>query len=301
MQEAKDLSSSYIANCVINAFLSYTAIMLNSITIHVIRKTSSLSKPLRTLLLSLAVSDLGVCLIVQPLHIACLVMELQQNKDSNQTFNATSIAYRITGFIFTFASFFGVMSLSADRFLAIHLHLRYQELVTHKRVVAVVISIWMLSAIISMVWFWDRGNVVNVIMAIINAACIITTTFLNYKIYVAVRRHAYQIDALQVHQVAQNDEMANVGRLRKSAITTIYVYLVFLVCYLPVSCTLWINALTSESNTVVDVIHLYFPATLVFLNSSLNPLIYCWNMREIRHNIVIIFRNVLSCYNRRKL
>ena len=122
MKEAKDLSSSYIANCVLNAFLSYTAIMLNSITIHAIRKTSSLPKPLKTLLLSLAVSDLGVGLIVQPLYIACLVMEIQQNNENNQSFNATSIAYRITSLISTFASFFGVESLSADRFLAIHLH-----------------------------------------------------------------------------------------------------------------------------------------------------------------------------------
>ena len=190
MQEAKELSSSYVANCVINAFLSYTAIVLNSITIHAIRKTSSLSKPLKTLLLSLAVSDLGVCLIVQPLHIACLVMELQQNKDSNQTFNATSIAYRITGFVFTFASFFGVMSLSADRFLAIHLHLRYQELVTHKSVIAVVISTWVLSVIISsMIDYWNLGDITfKVIMSVVFTACIIITTFFNFKIYVAIRR-----------------------------------------------------------------------------------------------------------------
>ena len=96
--------------------------MLNSITIQAIRKTSSLPKPLKTLLLSLAVSDLGVGLIVQPLYIACLVMEIQQNNENNQSFNATSIAYRITSLISTFASFFGVESLSADRFLAIHLH-----------------------------------------------------------------------------------------------------------------------------------------------------------------------------------
>jgi len=133
--------------------------MLNSITIQAIRKTSSLPKPLKTLLLSLAVSDLGVGLIVQPLYIACLVMELQQNNENNQSFNATSIAYRITGFIFTFASFFGVVSLSADRFLAIHLHFRYQELVTHKRVVAVIISTCVLSAIISSMFdYWNLGD-----------------------------------------------------------------------------------------------------------------------------------------------
>ena len=237
MKEAKDLSSSYIANCVLNAFLSYTAIMLNSITIHAIRKTSSLPKPLKTLLLSLAVSDVGVGLIVQPLYIACLVMELQQNNENNQSFNATSIAYRITGFIFTFATFFGVVSLSADRFLAIHLHLRYQELVTHKRVVGVIISTWVLSAILSSMFdYWNLGDILKVILGIVSTACIITITFFNFKIYVAVRRHAHQIQALQLQQAAQNGEMANVGRLKKSAVTTVYVYLVFLVCYLPQIC-----------------------------------------------------------------
>ena len=52
------LYSSYIANWVLNAFLSYTAVVLNIVTIHAIRKTSSLPRPLKTLLLSLAVSDL---------------------------------------------------------------------------------------------------------------------------------------------------------------------------------------------------------------------------------------------------
>ncbi|KAL9956436.1 hypothetical protein ACROYT_G037911 [Oculina patagonica] len=46
------------------------------------------------------------------------------------------------GNLFASASFFGVVAVSVDRSLAIHLHLRYQELVTHKRVVAVVILIW---------------------------------------------------------------------------------------------------------------------------------------------------------------
>ena len=43
--------------------------MLNIVTIHAIRKTLSLSKPLKLLLLSLAVSDLGVGLTTQPLFV----------------------------------------------------------------------------------------------------------------------------------------------------------------------------------------------------------------------------------------
>ena len=296
MKEAQDLSSSYIANCVFNAFLSYTAVMLNCVTIHAIRKTSLLPKPLKTLLLSLAVSDLGVGLIVQPLYIACLVMELQQNSGNNQTFNATSNAYRITAFVFTFASFFGVVALSADRFLAIYLHLRYQELVIHKRVVAVIISTWVLSAIISSMFdYWKLGDIFKVIPGIVSTACIMTMTFFTLKIYLAVRRHAHQIQALQIQQAAQNGEMANDERLRKSAVTTVYVYLVFLFCYLPLIC--WGIAAKAPESGIPNTKAGLYVFTLVFLNSSLNPLIYCWKLRHIRHNIINIFRNAFSCYN----
>ena len=69
--------------------------------------------------------------------------------ENNPICVTTYIAYLTTVNIFSSALFFGVMALSADRFFAIRLHLRYQEIVTHKRVVAVVISIWHFSAFLS--------------------------------------------------------------------------------------------------------------------------------------------------------
>ena len=44
---------SYLVLCLLNAFLSYTATMLNIVKIHSIRKTPNLSKNLKTLLRSL--------------------------------------------------------------------------------------------------------------------------------------------------------------------------------------------------------------------------------------------------------
>ena len=73
MNEAEPLYSSSIFTCEVNAFSAYTATMLNILTIHAMRKISRLPKPLKTLLLSLAVSDLGVGLLVQPLYIARIV------------------------------------------------------------------------------------------------------------------------------------------------------------------------------------------------------------------------------------
>ena len=72
-------------------------------------------------------------------------MKIEQNADNGAYYTIYG-AFYIQSFLFSFASFFGVFALTIDRFLAIHLHLRYQELVTHKRVVAVVSSVWVLSA-----------------------------------------------------------------------------------------------------------------------------------------------------------
>ena len=68
----ESLHPTLIVNCVANAFLSFTAIVLNVITIQALRKTPSLS-------LNLSISDLGVGLLVQPLYVTSLVMENEQN------------------------------------------------------------------------------------------------------------------------------------------------------------------------------------------------------------------------------
>ena len=82
MASAKGLHLTLVVNCVFNAFFSFTTIVLNILTIQALRKTPSLAKTLKTLLLSMAVSDLGVGLFVQPLYVAILVMNVQQNTES---------------------------------------------------------------------------------------------------------------------------------------------------------------------------------------------------------------------------
>ena len=71
--------STLVANCFFNTFLLLTALVLNIITIQALRKISSFPKPLKTLLLSLAVSDLGVGLLVHPLYIARLIINIEQS------------------------------------------------------------------------------------------------------------------------------------------------------------------------------------------------------------------------------
>ena len=108
------MDSSYLVLCLLNAFLSYTATMLNIVTIHAIRKTPSLSKNLKTLLLSLAVSDLGVGLVAQPLYVAGRIMESRLNIETSKTYNAINIAFLASVTLFCFATVFLVIVLCAE-------------------------------------------------------------------------------------------------------------------------------------------------------------------------------------------
>ena len=281
---------SYLTLCVLNAYLSYSATMLNILAIYAIRKTSSLSKTLKTLLLSLAVSDLGVGLLAQPLFVAYLAMDSTQTNETNESDDAIHIAGLIPTNFFTYASFFSVTVLCADRFLAIHLHLRYRELVTYKRLATVVVSIWVISAFISLIRLRLPKNIMYVSFAVIQSACIVTATSLSVKLYPTIRRHINQI---QVPQVAKNDQGESVQRKRRSAMASLYVYLVFIVCYLPNTCVLLIIATNSKRSNSLQHLQFY-TLTLLFLNSTLNPLIYYWKMKDIQHTFVGTLRNFFS-------
>ena len=289
--EVDDLRSTCITGCVLNSFLSYAAIMLNVVTIHAIKKTSSLPKTLKTLLLSLAFSDVGVGLFVQPFYTSLVVRFLQHNIPDCITYRA----FDVVSHVFSGASFFGVVAISVDRFLAVHLHLRYQELVTHKRVVAVVISLWVLSAFLSFMILWIRAEIRYFSVTIIGVACVLLTKITFIKIYLTARRHKIQIQSLQVQrveQVQQIGEIAHFAGLVKSAVCIFYVYLVFLICYVPF--VIYLVAVTISGPSIALKRLNLLSSVFMFLNSSLNPVIYCWKMRHIRHAIMDILRN-MSC------
>ena len=279
---------SYIVNCVLNACLSYVAVVLNILTIRAMLATPSLPKSLRTLLMSLAVSDLAVGLLGQPFYIALLVIALLQNTPSC----ATNTAFIITMNVFCAASFLTVIALSADRFLAIHLHLRYQELVTHNRVAAVVISIWVLcGAFYPLAFSYVHPDTVHLMFVTIGSTCLIVASLMFLKIFSVVRRHNSQIQS-QLQHIAQISEAANIVNGRKTAMGIFYVYLVFLVCYLPQFCALTNIIIRGHSLATKHL--LISTLTLVFLNSSLNPVIYCWKLRYIRHAIMDTLCRILQ-------
>ena len=290
--ELKDLRLTFTTNCIFNNFITHTSIMLNIVTIYAIHKTSAMAKTLKTLLLSLAFSDVAVGLFSQPIYTFFLVKWLQLENINCNTYQVLNIS----GYLFSTASFLGVVAVSVDRFLAVHLHLRYQELVTHRRVVIVVIGIWVHSAFVSLMVLWGLLSTRDLINSVIGAFSFIITFVVYIRIYQTVRRHKNHIQSMQIRDEAQSEEIKNLTVLVKYTVGIFYLYLVFLICYLPLFICMAVIQFYGSSIVLKKLF--LFLLTLVFLNSSLNPVIYCWKMRHVRHAIIDILRKMSWKSNR---
>ena len=140
----EDLSFS-IAVCIIQAIFCFTALFGNSAILITIWKTSSLHSAANILLASLAVSDLAVGLIVQPLYIGGIASRME----------TVFSLFNIVGTFLCIASFITITAIGIDRLLALQLHLRYHAVVTPFRVTVAVVFIWVISGIFASTSSWN--------------------------------------------------------------------------------------------------------------------------------------------------
>ena len=280
--------------CIVGSIFAFTAVVLNVLVILALRYIPSLPrKTLKTLLLSMSVSDLGVGLVAQPLNIYLLVSDI--NFLSSYIFldhhEAIFDAYRVVANVLTYASFFSIVALSADRFLVIRLQLRYQDAVTHKRAIVGVISFWLLSAFLPLFRFleWLRENKSFILFITIQFICLIMSGLFYFKIFLALRQHAAQVQNVPV-ECGERIEAVNAARERKAAFGVFYVYLTFVACYLPQICfNIAAKIIDIERPNLEYKVNLH-ATNLLVLNSSLSPLIYCWKMRRIRQAMIDVLR-----------
>ena len=229
--------------------------------------------------ISLAFSDLAVGLLPQLMDaIIYAVVWKMASRGENLAFLCPTVLSVLSYFVYSLvaASFLNVTVIASDRLLAVSLHLRYQELVTARRLTTVLVSVWIISCVFPILYilFPKEIEMVTAIISIIGYAL---TTVAYVRIYKVVKYHQNQIYSQNQLQNAQTREA---HRQRKSAYNSLFVSVVFLACYFPFfPCTILYETNTSEISFLVAQVASVF---LICLNSSLNPIVYCWRYREIR-------------------
>ena len=268
--------SALLSLCVLHFIFSPVASFGNILVIHALWKASSIPTNIKKYFLSLAFSDLAVGLFVQLMNAVVLRMVVNGGHDFNSLCPTILTVFSFFFFLLACASFLNVSAIAVDRFLAISLHLRYRELVTSKRVITALISVWITSGVFAFL-FVAVNNRSTIIIVISEFVGILLTTVAYIHIYRAVRHHQDQIHCQLQQRNAQAMELL---REKRAAFNAVHFYVIFVACYLPNFCSAIL--LITDSFQISFWLAMYATTFIVLLNSSLNPVVYCWRYREIR-------------------
>ena len=280
------IHSQLICLTAINIFLSITAFLGNTLILVALHKESSLHPPSKLLFRSLATTDLCVGIIVEPFVVTYFMSAM------NEQWNIcrwTFILAFMTGYILGSVSLFTMTAISLDRLLALLLGIRYRQVVTLKRTyitiaVSLVVSIFgtvmYFSNYVITVWYGCLGI----------SVCLVTSVFTYTKIFFSLRHRHFQVqDHVHQRNPSQTSPL-NVARYRKTVSSALWVQLTLVVCYLPFGI---MEALLAQGDLPPTVyLSKAFALTLVYLNSSLNPILYCWKIREVRQAVKDTIRHL---------
>ena len=139
-----------IAIAALNFLFSITASLGNILILIALRKVTSIHPPTKLLFQCLAITDLGVGLISQPL-MATLIL-LVDNIDIKILNIMFSHLFSSLSLTFCGVSVFASTALSVDRLLALLLGLGYRHVVTLKRVRAVLACVCVTALLIVLLW-----------------------------------------------------------------------------------------------------------------------------------------------------
>ena len=267
-----------IAIAAANILFSITASLGNILILIALRKVISIHPPTKLLFQCLAITDLGVGLISQPLMATLFLLtdniDIEIWKICSQLHSSLSIT--LCG-----VSVFASTALSVDRLLA--LFLGYRHVVTLKRIRAVLASGCLALLLTVLVWNF-RTKPAGIIITIFLTLCLIISLFSYTKIVLRLRQQG---------QANTGGSPLNLERYKRTVVSVALVHLALVICYLPFNI---FNTLIHLKGIHPNIYFLYhFTTTLLFLNSSLNPFLYCWRIKEIRQAVKATTRRFCAC------
>lgn len=280
----------------VNILLVLAASLGNALILAALPKVSSLHRPTKLMFQCLTVTDLGVGVIAQPVFIIHLISTVHERMQLCYTVVAIN---EVVAGILLGVSLVTLTAISIDRLLALSLGLQYRHKVTLQRVQAMLIFVWFLNISLSIVrMFWNYFVISTVISAAIFSSLSISA-FSYAKIFLTLRRrNAMQEDIVRQEQPNSEEGMnrpLNIARYRKTVSTALYVQLSMIACYLPYGI---ISSIQYEKGYSPSInLASLLAATLGGLNSTLNPILYCWKINGVRQavkNIVKQWFNFLS-------
>ena len=275
----------YVFACVVNIIGSISSTVGNIVILFALRKCQSLHPPSKALLCSLALTDLFVGLVVLPLFTAyylTIILEMPRY------YCVIAVTYGRTSNFIGAVSLETIATIAIDRYLAFRLRLRYRERVNLKRVVCILVIEWIIAAVWAGSWFLNAS--INLSSGAVGMfTCCLVTSLCYLTIYRGIRRHVAQIH--QQANVRESNDF-NVAQYKKTVNNMLCIYGLLLLCYVPYLTSMFAIIAMGLNNSTRFALH--FSAIAIYFNSSLNPVLYCWKIKEIREKVTADLRTLFS-------
>ena len=294
LQAPSSLHTNYIISATFNAFFSVTAFFGNAVILAALRKTTSINRASNSLLCSLAMSDLMVGLVVQPVYlIYCIygVIGGPQVRCYSRT------VFQYTSDYFIAISFVTIVAITLDRYLTLcHRH-TYRSMMTARKARGAIASVWVVCLSFPLGRLLGSSTPM-ILSSVVFVIFLIIPSYVVYKIYRFLKQHKLQMSSqLQLHSLDNRHKMTgfNVSQFKKSVGTMLLVYFALFLCFLPsVAVTAaWVTADQDKKLALIRVGN--FSLTVLMFNSSLNPFLYCWRIREVRKLTCDLVKKLFFC------
>ena len=278
----------YFAMGIVNILLAITASCGNIVTLVALQKQFTLPSPSRVLFRSLATSDVCVGLISQPLFAASLLL-IGYGRRWDVCLLLRYSTYLVSTTLCG-VSLLTLTAISVDRLLVLLLRFKYRIVVTGTRMKAVVACFWITSLVTSIAYLKSR-RIFFIVTAVVIMLSVVISAFSYSTIFFILRRHQNKI----------SDKQGRVNRLqfkkrsltfRKTVFSALWVHFALVVCYLPFSV---VEVIAVKTGTTLPVfIAGTCLSTLIYFNSTINPFLYCWRIKEVR---LAVKQTIHSCFS----
>ena len=284
----------YIFFTALNTFLSITATLGNVLILVALRNVSSIHPPTKLLFRCLAVTDLCVGLICQPLYVYWII---------GGVIRELWYVYRAFYVVLLTVSPLTSAAISVDRLLALLLGLRYRHVVTLCRVRVLIACVWFIAvsnaSLDCVAWILFKFNVIDAawwtfLTFIIFS--IIISLFSYIKIFLTLRHQQAQVQGhVQPEQSSRVRSVLNIARYKKTVYSVAWIQFAMLACYGPNIVMLFLWRFGNIDYSTEKMVAFVVSVCLFFLNSSLNPVLYCWRIKDVRQEVKNIIRKCLCC------
>ena len=275
------LQPQLISLSAVNILLSITAFLGNFLILVALNKETSLYPPSKLLYRCLATTDLLVGIVTQPLYATYWLSLVHEHWSLCRYVRD---AVNVSSFALCSVSLLTLTTISVDRLLALLLGIRHRAILTLKRTRILTATFWIIS--VASGSFYVTHTQISVLYAII---LILSCSVISIASYTKIFRTLSHYQA----EVQDQTTALNMERYRKAVSSALWVQLTLVVCYAPKLIILVVKIYRKKTYSSHVLVINGITSILTYFNSTLNPFLYCWKIKEVTQAVKQTVRQAL--------